>query len=182
MVTLKTASSYLFDNKIQMSLACTCIPAWQYHNIQHESTQTVLNQATAIVHTGNTCVDQHKLSIHTHINITLQGKSVLHNAAQKITMLFADHKANLQALHKSSLEVSSRHKTVHLCQWAENGLLWYQHVWRPGKINSHVLRTQQYALIYTTCSGTQLLGWTSDIGTNVHHAQDCKVCFQSTSK
>jgi len=85
-------------------------------------------------------VDQHKLSIntHTHINIRSQGKSVLHNAAQKITMLFADHKAYLQSLRKSSLEVSSRHKTVHLCQQAENGLLWYQHDWRSGKMNSHI--------------------------------------------
>lgn len=162
MVILKTAFSYLFDKKIQMSLACTCIPAWQQHNIQHESIQTVPKQATAIVHTGNTRVDQNKLSIHTHthINIKSQGKSVLHNAAQEITMLFADHKAYLQALHKSSLEVSSRHKTVHLCQWAENGLLWYQHVWRSGKMNSHILCTQEYALIYKTlsrptlCSGT----------------------------
>ena len=75
------------------------------------------------MHTGNTYVNLHKLSTHTHINIKSQGKSVLYNAAQKITMLFADHKAYLQALHKSSLEVSSRHKTGHLCQWAENGLL-----------------------------------------------------------
>jgi len=120
-----------------MSLACTCIPAWQYtYNIQHESIQTVPNQATAIVHTGNMHVDQHKLSIHTHINIKSQGKSVLHNAVQK--MLFADHKAYLQALHKSSLEVSSRHKTVHICQWAENGLLLYQHIWRSGIMNTHI--------------------------------------------
>jgi hypothetical protein len=73
---------------------------------------------------------------HTHINIKSQGKSVLHNAAQK--MLFTDHKAYLQTLCISSLEVSSRHKTVHICQWAENGLLWYQHVWRWGKMNTHI--------------------------------------------
>jgi len=54
---------------------------------------------------------------------------------------------------------------------------------------SHVMHTR-YALISKTpsrttlCSGTQwkeLLGRTSDIGTNVHHAQDCRVCFQSKS-
>lgn len=197
MVILKTAFSYLFDKKTQMSLACTCIPTWQEQNIQHESIQTVPNLPTAIVLTDNTHTDQHKLSIHAHTRAHVyqyqitKGKSVLHNAAQKI-MLFALHKAHLQALHKSSLEVSSRHKRVQLCQWAQNCLLWYQHVWRSYKINSQCyayknthLSTRHFPdqhYVPALNGQSELLGRTSDIGTKVHHSQDCRECFQSKSK
>jgi hypothetical protein len=46
----------------------------------------------------------------------MKQNNVFCNAAQKITMLFALYKAYLQAIHKSSLEVSGIHETVHLYQ------------------------------------------------------------------
>jgi hypothetical protein len=66
MVILKTAFSYLFDKKVQMPLACTCIPA-QSTIYNMKAFKLCPIRHTVIVHTGNTDVDQHELSIHTYI-------------------------------------------------------------------------------------------------------------------
>ena len=51
---------------------------------------------------------------HTYEYQIMKQNNVFCNAAQKITRLFALYKASLQAIHKSSLEVSGIHETVHL--------------------------------------------------------------------